>query len=111
MKEIERKKENIKKKLETELYVERYDTFKKSVEFLNKSLESFGINYQYTYDNFCVDFTNECMDFIENYPEIDLMNSNRMMLYTLPILINIIEKAKNNYGFKNDKISSEDNQQ
>lgn len=92
--DLEDKKKFIKETLEKDLYVNRYETFKESVFLINEALKSFDINYEYTYDQFCVDFTEECLNYQENNPNIDMRDPEQMLFYTFPIVISIIEKAK-----------------
>lgn len=98
--EINKHKEELRLKLETELYVEKYDTFKQSVEMLNLALDSFGINYNYNYNEFCEAFTNECMEYIDNHPNVNLLDPIQISVYTLPIILSMVEKTKNKYGLK-----------
>ena len=37
---------------------------------------------------------------MDKHRHIDMMDPKQLYLYTLPILINIIEKVKNKYGLK-----------
>jgi hypothetical protein len=96
--DLEKKKKEIKDKLENELYVERYSTFRESVELINAALDSFGINYQYTYNVFCKDFTSECLNYIDKHPNVDMTDPRQMMTYTFPIVMSIVENVKNKYG-------------
>lgn len=97
-KDINKHKEEVRLKLESELYVESYESFKQSVEMLNLALESFGINHKYDYDGFCTAFTDECLEFIDSHKGIDLLNPSQISFYTLPIILSMVEKAKNKYG-------------
>lgn len=105
--ELDKKKKDLKERLENELYVDRYSTFKESVDLINLALESFGINYQYTYNSFCNDFTVECMEFLEEYPNVDMNDPQNMVIYTLPIIMSILKKKQIKYGSKDDKLNSE----
>jgi len=84
--------------LESELYVERYDTFKESVKMINMALQAFNVNYQYVYDDFCTDFTNECVNYIDEHPDVDMRDPGQMSIYTLPIIMSMVENVKNKYG-------------
>jgi len=90
-------KQDVKFKLESELYVEGYGLFKNSVELINLALECFGINHQYDYDEFCTDFTIECLEYIDKHPNINLLDPEQMSYYTLPIILSLIEKVKNKH--------------
>lgn len=101
--EIEIKKKELKDKLENSLYVERYDTFKESVELINLSLISFRINHQYNYNEFCSEFTEACLEYVEKHPDVDMTDAKQIIIYTLPIVMSIVEKAKNKYGLINEE--------
>jgi hypothetical protein len=61
--------EERKKFLETALinsFVEEYDAYKKTVNFINNDLSEYNINFQYTYDEFCISFLNETLKNAEN---------------------------------------------
>jgi len=96
--EIQKHKDEVRLKLESELYVENYETFNQSVIMLNLALESFGINHQYNYDGFCKDFTEECMDYIDKHPKVNLLDPIQISFYTLPIILSLVEKARTKYG-------------
>jgi len=100
--DIEERKKEFKEKLINDLFIERYDTFKESITLINMALENFKMNYQYTYDGFCNDYINECMEYMDKYPTLDMMNPRQISLLTLPLILSIINKIKNKYGFKND---------
>jgi len=104
--DVESKKKELKERLESDLYVDRYSSFRESVELINKALESFNINYQYTYNEFCSDFTNECLKYIDEHPKVDMTDPQQMMVYTFPIVMSIVDRAKNKYGIKDDKSNS-----
>jgi len=100
MEDLELRKKEFKDRLTNELFIERYDSFKESIILINMALESFRIDYQYTYDQFCIDYTNECMEYMDNHPDVDMMDPTQLYFYTLPIVMSIVEKAKNKYGIK-----------
>lgn len=97
-KDIQIKKKELKDKLENELYVDTYSTFKNSISLINEALKSFDINYQYTYDKFCIDFTEECLLYQDEHPNVNMTSSIEIMLYIYPIVISIINKKKKEYG-------------
>lgn len=47
-------------------FVDDYKAYKTTIEFINKDLKKSDINFQYKYDDFCVDFLNETLTNIEN---------------------------------------------
>jgi len=105
MKELEDKKRIIKHKLENELFVDRYSTFKESVDLINTALENFGIDYHYNYNEFCTDFMTECLKFMDDHPEVDLEDTKQMAFAMLPIIMTMIFNVtqKNNPPIEEDK--------
>jgi hypothetical protein len=63
--EIVERKKVIKNAL-TNSFVDDYKAYKTTIEFINKDLEKSKINYQYTYDEFCVEFLNQTLINIED---------------------------------------------
>ena len=102
--DLEIKKKELKDKLENELYVERYDTFKETVTLLNEALINIGINYTYNYDTFCSDFTLQCLKYLDLHPDVDLTDANQIVLHTLKIVMLMIEVVKNKTE-ENDKFN------
>lgn len=102
-KKIEERKRIIKEKLSNDLYVERYETFKESVVLINKAMDIFNINYHYDYNSFCRDFTEETMRYIDNNPDVDITEYSQMYIYTPLIVMSMIERVKDVYGFKKQK--------
>jgi len=100
--DIESKKEKFKDRLINELFVERHSTFKESVELINMALSEFKINYQYSYDDFCTDYLKECLNYMDVNPDVDMMNPNQLATHTLPIVLSIVDRIKNEYGIIND---------
>lgn len=95
--DIEKRKKELQIKLESELYVDRYDTFKQSVLLINKALIYFNIEFEYTYDVFCADFTEECLKYMDDHPDIDMMDPNEMITSVFPIVMSMIKNVKNKY--------------
>lgn len=69
---IEERKEILKTAL-TYSFVEDYKEYKSTVEFINNDLKKSNIDYQYTYDEFCIDFLNQTL---KNIEEIDIFSFN-----------------------------------
>ena len=101
-KNIEDRKKEIREKLVNDLFVEKYSTFKESVELINQAFDIFNINYQYTYDKFCQDFTDETMKYVDDNPNIDITGYKEMYLSTPLIVMSLINKIKNEHGFKKE---------
>lgn len=93
--EFEERKKEFKERIETELFVERYDTFKESVVLINEALKMLKINYQYSYDEFCSEYVEQCLLYMDKHPNIDMMDAKQLYFYTLPIIISLLVKAKN----------------
>jgi hypothetical protein len=66
--EIEEQKKFLKKAL-IDSFVEESDAYKKTIKIINSDLNKSNINYQYTYDEFCVEFLNETL---KNIDKIDI---------------------------------------
>jgi hypothetical protein len=98
--ELNERKKDLKERLENDLYVNRYDTFKQSVFFINKSLDFFNINHKYTYDEFCIDFTNECLDFMEKNPDVDMQDPKQIVIFIPTIVMSMMINAEKKYGLK-----------
>ena len=52
-------------------FIDDYKAYKRTIDFINKDLKELNINYQYTYDEFCVEFLNESL---KNMDNIDIFN-------------------------------------
>lgn len=61
---LERKK--VIKVALTNSFVEDSKAYKHTIEFINKDLEKSNINFQYSYDEFCIEFLNETLINIED---------------------------------------------
>ena len=64
-------KKNILKTSLINSFVDDYNAYKSTIIFINKELKELNINYQYTYDEFCLEFLNKTL---ENIEFIDLQN-------------------------------------
>ena len=61
--------EDRKKVIKTALvnsFVDDSKAYKSTIEFINKDLKKSEINFQYSYDEFCLEFLNETLINIEN---------------------------------------------
>lgn len=100
LEDLEERKKEFKERLINELFIERYSSFKESLSLINEALDNININHQYNYDEFCTDYTEACLEFMDKHIHVDMMDPKQIHFYTLPILINILEKVKNKYGLK-----------
>jgi hypothetical protein len=92
--EIVERKKVIKNAL-TNSFVDDYKAYKTTIEFINKDLEKSKINYQYSYDEFCVEFLNQTL---KNIEDIDIftvegydqfyINFWQFNLYNLQCMLN-----------------------
>ena len=89
--------EERKKILKTALinsFVDDSKAYKKTIEFINKDFVILNIDFQYSYDEFCIEFLNQTIKNIEN---IDIFNSDgsqfsinywQFNLYVLQCMLN-----------------------
>lgn len=101
--EVEDRKKVIKSSL-TNSFVEDYDAYKKTIEFINKDLEKSKIGFQYEYDEFCVEFLDQTL---KNIEDIDIftvegydqfyINFWQFNLYNLQCMLN---KKLDELGYK-----------
>ena len=92
--ELEQRK-NVLKTALTNSFVEDYEAYKKTIEFINSDLLQNNINYQYNYDEFCVDFLNQALKSVE---DVDIFSFNeynqfyvnfwKFNLYNLQCMLN-----------------------
>ena len=117
MKVEERKK--ILKETLINSFVDDYKAYKETVKFINKDLKKSKIEFQYSYDEFCIDFLNETLKnvedidifTVENYDQfyIDFWQFN---LYNLECMLNKkLEKLGYNFEdfYKNSNIKQKVN--
>lgn len=57
----------------TNSFVEDYSSYKNTIEFINSDLAKSNIDYQYSYDDFCIEFLNQTL---KNIEEIDIFSFN-----------------------------------
>ena len=63
--ETKERKRIIKKAL-TNSFVDDYGAYKNTISFINRDLEKSNIDFQYSYDEFCVDFLNQTLKNLNN---------------------------------------------
>jgi hypothetical protein len=79
---IEERKEVLKMAL-IYSFVEDYKEYKSTIDFINKDLIESKIDYQYTYDEFCVDFLEQTL---QNLEEIDIFSFNEFNQFHINFL-------------------------
>jgi len=92
--ETKERKRIIKKAL-TNSFVDDYGAYKNTISFINRDLEKSNIDFQYSYDEFCVEFLNETL---KNIEDIDIftvegydqfyINFWQFNLYNLQCMLN-----------------------
>lgn len=97
---IDNKKKNIEEEL-SYVFVEKYDFFKDIINKINNIFKKYDINYQYTYNNFCIEYINKCKEIIDNNPDIDLDNDNYFLIYGIISASMVYDKEKI-YGKDNE---------
>ena len=104
--ELEDRKRIIKSSL-TKSFVDDYEAYKKTIEFINIDLEKSEIDLQYSYDEFCIEFLYQTL---KNIEDIDIftveaydqfyINFWQFNLYNLQCMLN---KKLDELGYKYDE--------
>jgi len=104
--EIQERK-NVLKKALTNSFVDDYISYKNTIDFINNDLLNSNINFQYSYDEFCVEFLNQTL---KNIEDVDIFDNDKFdkfyaefwkfNLYNLQCML--IEKL-NELGYKYDE--------
>lgn len=99
---IDKRKEELIEKL-SEIFVNKYNSFKESIEKINIVFKEHNIQYQYTYNDFCREYIERCIEYMDNNPNIDLNDNNGeyFLIYTDITTSMILDKEK--YYNENDK--------
>lgn len=104
-----------KKILETALvksFVDDYNAYKNTVDFINMDFEKSDVKFQYSYDAFCVDFLNLSL---ENIDIIDVLESEtdfnsfykNFLKFNLYVLKGMLKNKLNELGYDAGKFYSE----
>lgn len=81
-------------------FVDDYKSYKSTMKIINKDFKKFKIDYQYVYDDFCVEFLNQTLESME---EVDIFNVNEFENFYINFLqfssynIKMMIKKKLNY--------------
>ena len=101
--EIEERKSVLKTAL-INSFVDDYSAYKNTIEFINKDLIESNIEYQYSYDEFCVEFLNETLINLEDIDIFTVEQYNQFYinfwqfnLYNLQCMLN---RKLNKLGYK-----------
>jgi len=105
--EVKNRKDTIKDAL-IESFINDHKAYKNTISLINKDLLNANINFQYTYDEFCVDFLNESLMGVENNDIFMYDNFNefysKFFEFNLMILQNKISKKLNKLGYNFDDV-------
>lgn len=101
--EVEERK-NVLKAALINSFVDDYTAYKNTIDFINKDLSGSSIAFQYTYDEFCVEFLNETLINLENIDIFTVDKYNefyrnfwKFNLYNLQCMLN---KKLDTLGYK-----------
>jgi len=87
-------------------FVDDYNAYKKTIDFINEDLKKMNINFEYGYDQFCIDFLNQTLKNAEGINVFDSNNSNfdkfysnfwKFNLYNLQCMLT---KKLNEFGYE-----------
>ena len=89
-------------------FVDDHKAYKKTISIINQELYDNNIKYQYTYDEFCIDFLNQSLIEIENvdifnFDEYESFYSN-FWIFNLYNIKNMLSTKLNELGYKYDDI-------
>lgn len=100
---IEERKEIIRSAL-INSFVEDSKAYKSTIKFINRDLKKSKVNFQYSYDEFCIEFLNQTLTNIENIDIFTVEGYNQFYvnfwqfnLYNLQCMLN---KKLDELGFK-----------
>jgi len=90
---IDEKKKDIEIKL-SEIFVEKYDFFKDTINKINELFKKYDIDFQYDYNSFCKEYINKCKNVIDENPDIDLTSNKYFLIYGI-ISASMVSDKKN----------------
>jgi len=93
------KKKLISDKL-SEIFVDKYDFFKDTIDKLNKIFNKYGVDFQYDYNTFCKEYIDKCKSIIDERPDIDLMSDKYFLVYGI-ITASMVEDKRKKYSDSN----------
>lgn len=94
--DIQDKKDEISEKL-SEIFVEKYDFFKETIDKLNELFVKYGIDFQYDYNSFCKEYIDKCTGVLDENPDIDLTSDKYFLVYGV-ITANMVSEKEKKYG-------------
>lgn len=86
------KKNELLNKIKTnlsEMFVNDFDKINKARENVNSYLTEIDVNYEYDYNNFCIDFMDKSLKLVDSLSnnELENMNSNIFVTDTISYMI------------------------
>jgi len=85
-------------------FVEDYKSYKNAVEYINSDLLNANIDFQYTYDEFCIDFLNETLNNLDKVDIFDAEKYNQFYSnfwnFNLITLQGMLNNKLNKLGYK-----------
>jgi len=96
---VDEKKNMITNRL-SEIFVEKYDFFKDTIDKLNDVFIKYNVDFQYDYNTFCKEYIKKCKAVIDKDPEIDLMNDKYFLVYGI-ISASMVNDKNKKYGKEN----------
>ena len=103
--EVEERIKVVKDSLITS-FVEGYKAYKNTIELINKDFKKSNIHFRYSYDQFCLDYLNQSLDYtkavdifkITNYAQFG-MNFEQFCLYNVECMV-CVKLEKMGYNFQ-----------
>lgn len=100
---VEDRKEIIKTAL-INSFVDDYEAYKNTIEFINNDLKNSEINFQYSYDDFCISFLNETLKNIESIDIFTIKEYDQFYInfwqFNLYNLQSMLNKKLEDLGYK-----------
>lgn len=84
--------DNIAEKLNN-MFVDKYEIIKKSVIDINKKLKELNVDFEYNYDDFCLEYKKEMIDALSHNPDIEI-NDVTMFMLSHSILLKMLSGKK-----------------
>ena len=76
-----------------EIFVEKYEVIKKSVDEINTKLVELNVEFTYSYDEFCLEYKQEMVEIVNDNPEIEL-NDVTLFMLSHSILLKMLTSKK-----------------
>jgi len=90
---VDEKKNMITNRL-SEIFVEKYDFFKDTIDKLNDVFIKYNVDFQYDYNTFCKEYIDKCLSVIDHNPDIDLLSDKYFLVYGIVSASMVSDKQK-----------------